>query len=256
MREMKRVLVAYSGGVDSAYVALIASQELASDALCVLGVSPSLSDVQKEQAEQIAKSFSFNFKPIQTDEMQNPDYQANPSNRCYFCKSELYGKLTPVAAELGISHIVDGSNTDDIGDYRPGRTAATENNVRSPLIEVGMSKAELRELSKKHGLPTWDKPSSPCLSSRIAYGVPVTIERLSKVEKGEEYLRALGLKVFRVRNHGDIARIEIALPEMDLILSIEKFEEISNYFRSLGFKYVTLDLEGFRSGAMNEVLVK
>ena len=254
MRDLKSVLVAYSGGVDSSYVALIATQELGEKAICAMGISPSVSQNQFQQAEQIAKDFKFNYLSINTEELENPNYQANPTNRCYFCKSELYGRLTPLAKENKCEVILDGSNLDDTGDFRPGRQAAQEKGVRSPLIEVELSKAEIRELSKKHGLPTWDQPSSPCLSSRIAYGIPVSIERLSKVERGEDFLRQLGLKEFRVRNHGELVRLEIAPTEFEKILSKEITDLMAEKFRSLGFKYVTLDLHGYRSGAMNEVL--
>jgi pyridinium-3,5-biscarboxylic acid mononucleotide sulfurtransferase len=256
MRETKSVLVAYSGGVDSAYLALIATQELGAKALCVLGVSPSVSEVQREEAAAIARRFEFDFRIIQTDELENPDYRANPTNRCYFCKTELYGKLSAVAADLGIEQIVDGTNADDVGDYRPGRAAAQEKQVRSPLVEAGLTKNEIRELSKRQNLPTWDKPASPCLSSRIAYGVPVTIERLSKVERGEAVLRKLGFREFRVRVHEGLARLEIAPGELAKALNIETAEHLANEFKKIGFRYVTLDLEGFRSGAMNEVLRK
>ena len=255
-RGLESVIVAYSGGVDSSYVAYVANAELGPRAVCITGQSASLPAFQRAEIDRVVEQFGFQHEVIQTDELDNPSYSANNPDRCFFCKDELYTRLGSVARGRGIETIVDGSTVDDLGDYRPGRQAAAQHAVRSPLIEVGLSKSEVRELSRRASLPTWDKPASPCLSSRIAYGTTVTIERLSKVDRGEEILREFGFREFRVRHHDQLVRLEISPSEMDRVLRKEIFQQLAARFRELGFKYVTLDLEGFRSGSMNEVLNK
>ena len=245
------MLVAYSGGVDSAYLALIAERELGKKAEAYMGLSPSVSAYQRAEASKIASDFQLNFHTFETVELEKPEYRANGTNRCYFCKSELYGKLKTIAKGRDLAFVVDGTNADDIGDYRPGRTAADEHGVRSPLVEAGLSKQEIRTLSRRLGLPTWDKPASPCLSSRVAHGVPVTIGRLKQVEEGEDFLRSIGFTEFRVRVHGETVRLEIAKDEIDRAMNETTRELLAGEFRSLGFRYITLDLEGFRSGSTN-----
>ncbi|MBU7585555.1 MAG: ATP-dependent sacrificial sulfur transferase LarE [Nostoc sp. TH1S01] len=252
--EMERALIAYSGGVDSTLVAKIAYDVLGDRALAVTAVSPSLLPEELEDAKIQAATIGIPHQVVQTNEMENPNYTSNPVNRCYFCKSELHDTLKPLAVELGYPYVVDGVNADDLHDYRPGIQAAKERGARSPLAEVGVSKLEVRQLSQQLGLPWWDKPAQPCLSSRFPYGEEITVAKLQRVGRAEIYLRKLGWDNLRVRSEGDTARIELAPEKIkDFVLSID-LPVVVSAFQEFGFIYVTLDLEGYRSGKLNQVL--
>lgn len=252
--EMEQALIAYSGGVDSTLVAKIAYEVLAENALAVTAVSPSLLPEELEDASIQASVIGIPHQVVQTHEMDNPNYTANPVNRCYFCKSELHDTLKPLATQLGYPYIVDGVNADDLRDYRPGIQAAKERGVRSPLAEVGVTKAEVRQISQQLGLTWWDKPAQPCLSSRFPYGEEITVGKLQRVGRAERYLRQMGLKNLRVRSEGDTARIELPPEQIKEFVLMTDLQVIVSAFQSYGFVYVTLDLEGYRSGKLNQVL--
>jgi uncharacterized protein len=256
LRGLDRVIVAFSGGTDSAYLAWAAGQVLGDRALLITADSASMPESHKRDAEEFARRYGLRHEYVATREFENPAYAANNPDRCFHCKDELFTRLEEVGRERGYAHIVYGVNTDDLGDYRPGQNAASKHQVRAPLVEAGLSKAEIRELSRQAGLPTWDRPAAACLSSRIPYGTPVTIENVKTVEKGEEAVKALGFRQFRVRYHGDLVRLEIAPEEMPQALNVEMARRFTEIFKALGFLYVTLDLEGYRQGSFNERLKK
>jgi len=255
LRECGSLCIGYSGGVDSAFLAVSAVDVLGPErVLAVTGRSEAYPAVQHEMALEVVRSFGVPHIEIDTDELNNPDYAANPANRCYFCKTELWSGLVPLAADRGLAVVADGANADDSADYRPGAGAARERGVRSPLQEAGLTKQEIRLLSRARGLPTWDQPASPCLSSRLPYGLAVTPERLRQVEAAEDELRALGLSEFRVRHHGDAARIEVSPAELDRAAA--HAGELARALMRVGFPRVLLDVEGYRRGALNESLVQ
>jgi uncharacterized protein len=254
LRDLRHVIVAYSGGTDSAYLAWAAHEALGSDAVAITADSPSIPESHKRDAAAFAQECGFRHEFIPTYEFENPDYIKNDPNRCFHCKDELFHRLEQIAAERGFENIVYGVNADDLGDYRPGQIAAKIHQVKAPLVDAGLTKAEIRELSRQAGLSTWDRPAAACLSSRIPYGTPVTMETIKTVERGEEEIKALGFRQFRVRFHGDLVRIEIAREELERALSAEMARAFTAIFKPLGFHYVTLDLEGYRQGSLNAVL--
>ena len=255
LRGYGRVAVAFSGGVDSTVVAQAAFDALGAATIAVTAVSDSLAAGELEEAQALARQIGIRHRVIRTEEFADPNYLRNQPDRCYFCKSELYGRLSGMLDQLEVDAIVSGANMDDLGDHRPGMRAAAERGVRHPLQECGLSKDHVRALARAWGLPTWDKPATPCLSSRIAYGEEVTPERVRMIDQAEQWLRQKGLRVLRVRYHkGDLARIEVPLDDLPRLADLDIRGELIAAFRALGFKFVTLDLEGFRSGSFNNVI--
>ncbi|HJU45019.1 MAG TPA: ATP-dependent sacrificial sulfur transferase LarE [Vicinamibacterales bacterium] len=248
------VLIAFSGGVDSAYLAIAAHHILGDRALAITADSPSYPETHRRLALSVAHDFGFAHEIIATAEIERPEYRANPSNRCYYCKDELYSRLTAIARTRGFAVVIDGNNADDRGDYRPGRQAAREHGVRSPLDEADLTKDDIRRLAREAGLASWDEPASACLSSRIPYGQEVTDERLRQIEQAEQVVRDLGFRVFRVRHHDTVARLEIAKAEMPRALDPAINAALVSQLKAVGYQYVSLDLQGYRLGSLNEAL--
>lgn len=256
LRTLGKVIVAYSGGADSAYLAWAAHRVLGGNSIAITADSASIPTSHKRAAEEFAAECGFRHQYIETLEFDNPDYVKNDKHRCFHCKDELFTRLDAYAKEAGYEHIVYGVNADDLGDYRPGQQAAKLHRVEAPLVKASLSKPEIRELSRLAGLSTWDRPAAACLSSRVPYGTPVTVQTIRTIEQGEEEICALGFKQFRVRFHGDLVRLEIAIEELPRAMTAEMAKAFTDIFKQLGFLFVTLDLEGYRQGSLNAALTK